>query len=116
VLNNDSGRSKCVLPPRKLNGRQQKLLKKTNYKTGNKDDRKRVKINACQYGLLFKNGVYKKLLTEGKYWIFGYKNVLVYDITRPFAAPVELSILLQDEAFANVLQVIEVRDGTQSQL
>lgn len=72
---------------------------------------KRIKINAYQYGLLFKNGVYEKLLTEGAYWIFGDRNVLVYDITKPFVAPVELSILLQDEAIVNALQVIEVADN-----
>src|SRR4051794_32736386 len=86
------------------------LLNKRNIKM-NKRAMKRIKINAYQYGLLFKNGVYEKLLTEGSYWVFGDKNVLVYDITKPFIATIELSILLQDEAIANALQVIEVADN-----
>ena len=30
---------------------------------------KRVKINAYQKGLVFKNGVYQRLLIEGNYWL-----------------------------------------------
>ncbi len=29
---------------------------------------KRIKINAYQVGLVFKDGVYKKILLEGVYW------------------------------------------------
>ena len=73
---------------------------------------KRVEINAYQYGLVFKNGVYEKLLTEGVYWLFGAnKSVIKYDITKPFAEPVELNILLADEAFAGKVEMIDVSDN-----
>lgn len=73
---------------------------------------KRIQINAYQYGLVFKDGVYEKLLTEGVYWLFGAnKEVKKYDITKPFLAPVELNILLADEAFANKVDVIDVADN-----
>lgn len=72
---------------------------------------KRVKINAYQKGLVFKDGAYKRMLSEGTYWFFRNENVLVYDITKPFNAPVELNILLQDEAFANAIHVVDVADG-----
>lgn len=71
---------------------------------------KQVKINAYQIGLVFKNGVYKKMLKEGNYW-FWNGQVYVYDVTKPFTAPVELNILLQDAELANALQVVEVKDN-----
>ena len=39
------------------------------------------------------------------------KCVHVYDITKPFVAPVELNILLQDKALADILHVVEVKDN-----
>ena len=72
---------------------------------------KKVKINAYQIGLVFKNGAYKKMLKEGNYWLWFNEQADVYDIAKPFYAPIELNILLQDEALANALQVIEVADN-----
>jgi hypothetical protein len=72
---------------------------------------KRVLINAYQVGLLFKRGAYKRMLKEGKYWIGLSKTVHVYDVTKPFYAPVELNILLQDAELAAALHVIEVKDN-----
>ena len=36
---------------------------------------------------------------------------MMYDITKPFIAPVELNILLQDKALADILHVVEVKDN-----
>lgn len=72
---------------------------------------KRIKINAYTVGLVFKNGEYTKCLTAGKYWLGFGSRVRVYDITKPFHAPVELNILLQDEQLAKMLTVIEVQDN-----
>ncbi len=72
---------------------------------------KQVKINAYQIALVFKNGVYKKMLTEGKYWLGFNETAMVYDVTNQFNAPIALSILLQDTALASALQVIEVGDN-----
>jgi SPFH domain / Band 7 family len=72
---------------------------------------KRVKINAYQVALVMKDGVYKKMLREGTYWFWSGENVLVYEINRPFIAPFELNILLQDAALAAALHVVEVKDN-----
>jgi len=72
---------------------------------------RKVKINAYQKGLVFKNGVYQRMLSEGNYWLWLNEKVEVYEINKPFYAPVELNILLQDAALVNVLQVIEVKDN-----
>lgn len=71
---------------------------------------KNVLINAYQIGIVLKRGVYQGFLTEGKYWLWG-KEVLIFDLYKPFVAPVELNILLQDQALAEKLQLVEVRDN-----
>lgn len=72
---------------------------------------KKVKVNAYQVGLVFKNGEYKRLLLAGSYWFWKNEAVYMYDITKPFAPPIELNILLQDIALADILQVIDVKDN-----
>lgn len=72
---------------------------------------KYIKINAYQLGLVFKNGVYKKILTEGNYWHWLNEKVLVYDISKPFLAPIDLNILLQDSALAEKLELVNVMDN-----
>jgi len=72
---------------------------------------KKVKVNAYQVGLVFKNGVYQRMLTTGNYWFWFGETVYLYDITKAFYAPVELNILLQDVALANILHVADVKDN-----
>ncbi|MET0393201.1 MAG: SPFH domain-containing protein, partial [Chitinophagaceae bacterium] len=72
---------------------------------------RKVKINASQVGLVFKDGAYQRMLSTGRYWLWGDQRVNVYDITRPFTAPVELNILLQDQDLADILHVVEVKDN-----
>lgn len=71
---------------------------------------KNVKVNAYQVALVFKRGVYERMLKEGNYW-FWNKEVYVYDVTKPFVAPIELNILLQDTELSNALHVVEVKDN-----
>lgn len=72
---------------------------------------KKVKVNAYQVALVFKNGEYQRLLMAGTYWFWKNEVVYLYDITKPFVAPVELNILLQDKALADILHVVEVKDN-----
>ncbi|MEO7983228.1 MAG: slipin family protein, partial [Bacteroidota bacterium] len=72
---------------------------------------KKIKLNAYQVGLVFRNGGYQKMLLAGTYWFWKNEQVYVYDIAKQFLPPVELNILLQDERLADILQVIEVMDN-----
>jgi regulator of protease activity HflC (stomatin/prohibitin superfamily) len=72
---------------------------------------KNVKLNANQVGLVFQNGAYQRVLTEGKYWFWRGETVQVYELTRAFQAPVELNILLQDAALTAMLHVVDVKDN-----
>lgn len=71
---------------------------------------KKVKLNSMQVGLVFKNGAYVRVLTEGTYRFWHGEQVMVFDTTRPFIPPVDLNILLQDEALTAMLQVVNVKD------
>ncbi|MFT3682320.1 MAG: slipin family protein [Ferruginibacter sp.] len=72
---------------------------------------KRIMINAYQIALVFKDGVYKKVLKEGKYWLWFNETAYIYDLSKQFYAPVELNILLQDAALAQSLHVVDVKDN-----
>jgi regulator of protease activity HflC (stomatin/prohibitin superfamily) len=72
---------------------------------------KRIKIEAYQVGLVFENGKLSNILEEGLHWIFGNKNVLLYDMTAAFNAPFELNILLENNVLASMLRIVEVADN-----
>jgi hypothetical protein len=82
------------------------LLKNTKPK-----QMKKVKVNAWETGLVFRNGAYKGMLKEGTYWFWKGETVYVYALTAPFHSPVELNILLQDEALAEALITVDVKDS-----
>ena len=71
---------------------------------------KKVTVNEYQIGLVFKKGVYQRMITAGTYWLWG-EDYRVYDIYKPFNTPIELNILLQDVVLANALQIIDVSDN-----
>jgi regulator of protease activity HflC (stomatin/prohibitin superfamily) len=72
---------------------------------------KRVIISPYTAGLLLKNGVYKRMLKEGTYWLWPNEEVQVYDVTRQFHPLIDLNILLQDAELAEKLQLVEVKDN-----
>ncbi|OOV18954.1 slipin family protein [Flavobacterium sp. LM4] len=72
---------------------------------------KRIKIEGYQVGLVFENRKLVKVVEEGLHWIFGDKNVLIYDMNAVFQAPFELSVLLQNEVLASMLEVVEIVDN-----
>ncbi|CAM1367891.1 slipin family protein [Tenacibaculum xiamenense] len=72
---------------------------------------RRVRINQGYVGLVFKNGDYLKVITQGTYWLGFNHEVKVYDLTRDFYAPIALEILLEDEYLATLIEVVEVKDG-----
>lgn len=72
---------------------------------------KRLQVNAYQVALVFKNGVYKKMLKEGNYWLWFNETAVLYELNKPFVTLMELNILLQDAALAEALHVVEVKDN-----
>lgn len=72
---------------------------------------KRVEIFKHNIGLVFKKGNFLEVLTAGSHWLWLDKQVKIYDKTKPFAAPCELDILLQNPILERELLVIEVADN-----
>ncbi|MDP5231460.1 MAG: slipin family protein [Cellulophaga sp.] len=72
---------------------------------------KKVRINAGKVGLVFKKGDYQKVLTQGTHWLGFYNDVLMYDLTKIFVAPVALEILVRDKELASMIHYIEVKDA-----
>jgi len=73
---------------------------------------KKVRINAGYVGLVFKNGNYKRVVTEGVYWLNFGESVLKYNLSKAFVtAPVALEILEADKTLANMWHVVDVLDN-----
>ena len=72
---------------------------------------KRIRINTGKIGLVFRNGNYKRVVTEGVYWLLPNEEAFQYDMTKPFHPSIDLNILLKDEQLASMITVIEVRDN-----
>ncbi|MGS2763673.1 slipin family protein [Sinomicrobium sp. M5D2P9] len=72
---------------------------------------KRVRINAGKVGLVFKKGDYKRVMPHGTYWLGFNEQLVQYDLTRPFVAPIAAEILLQDKNLEAMLHVVEVKDN-----
>lgn len=63
---------------------------------------KRTTINAYQVGLVFEKGKLTNVLEAGSYWIFGNKEVKIYEMKQSFVAPIEINILLQNQKLASL--------------
>jgi len=72
---------------------------------------KRITIQAYQVGLVFENRKLTKVLQEGTYWVFGNKEVQIFEMKQSFVAPIELNILLENEVLASLLEVVEIADN-----
>lgn len=72
---------------------------------------KKVTVNAGRMGLVFKDTQYRRLLTEGAYWLWPFENLVEYDMFKPFNPSVELTLLLNDPLLEKWLNVIEVKNN-----
>jgi hypothetical protein len=72
---------------------------------------KRVRINAGKVGLVFKKGDFMGVITKGIHWLSFSRDVLVYDLTKQFFAPIAVEVLLQNKTLEAMLNVVEVKDN-----
>lgn len=72
---------------------------------------KKVKINSGTIGLVFKKMAYKRVLTEGGHWLKFKESISAFDMGKPFTPPIELNVLLRDEALAGLLTIVQVADN-----
>jgi hypothetical protein len=72
---------------------------------------KKIIINENQRGFLFKNGKFEKLLSAGKYRLFGDREIELVSLKEPLSsARCELDTLLADREIAKLTSVAEVSD------
>lgn len=72
---------------------------------------KRIKIYSYQVGLVFRDGDFVGVLTEGTHWLWLNEKVRIYDRVGAFSAPIDLDILLQNPKLEALLDVVEVKDN-----
>ena len=72
---------------------------------------RRITVNAYEKALVFKRGKLIDVLSEGKHWIFWGYVVQRYDVTELFYHSIELDLLMQNETFASMVDVKQVKDN-----
>lgn len=72
---------------------------------------RRITIQAYQVALVIENRMLVEVLTKGKYWIIGNKEVLIFEMNQPFQSRFELNTLLKNEELAAKLEVVDVLDN-----
>lgn len=72
---------------------------------------KKIIINENQRGFLFKNGKYVKMLTAGRYYVCGGKEIETVYLDQPITSEkCSLDIILNDKEVASAVSVVEVAD------
>lgn len=72
---------------------------------------RRLRIKKGTVGLVYRKNEYKKVLTEGTYWINAFRKVQILERRGAFVPKEELAMLLEDEDLKELLTILEVRDG-----
>jgi regulator of protease activity HflC (stomatin/prohibitin superfamily) len=70
-----------------------------------------VTLNANEVGLVLKRGKLIDILTEGRYWLGWRKEVIIYPLTKPVVVDETWSLLLQNEALCNRMDIVEIGDN-----
>ena len=72
---------------------------------------KRLQVDAYKVALVLKNGALESILKAGKHWIGYNRDVLIYDMTKPFNPVVDLDLLLRNVQLAEMLEILVVKDN-----
>ena len=72
---------------------------------------KKIRINVGRVGVINRNGDYKKVLTAGVYWVGFTNSVLTFKMDEIYVINTSLNIMLNDEKFRNLVEIIEIKDS-----
>lgn len=72
---------------------------------------KKIRINVGKVGVITRNGDYKKVLTAGVYWVGLRNSVITFKMDEIYVINTSLNIMLNDEKFRNLVEIIEVKDS-----
>lgn len=71
---------------------------------------KTVRINVGKVGIVRRKGDYKRVLTAGKHWVRLSDQVTSYAMDGFYTITPEVEIMLRDEGFKTLVEVVEVKD------
>ncbi len=71
----------------------------------------RVTIYPNLVGIVLRDGQYQRLLTTGRHWLKWGEKLRLYNRTEPVSVPFNLGILLEDQAFEQEAQVVDIKDN-----
>lgn len=72
---------------------------------------KRVRINKGKVGIVNRFGDYKKTITSGISWIGLFDKVSVYDQSKFYTSDTDLNIMLEDQYFKSLIEIIDIKDN-----
>ena len=72
---------------------------------------KKVRINVGKVGIVKSKGDYKKTIMAGMHWVSILDNVAIVDQNVLYKAGPDFNIMVQDEKFQTLVELIEVGDG-----
>ncbi len=71
---------------------------------------KKFTVKTGTIGLVYKNGIFKRALTEGQYWLKSQETVSEYLFSGQFMPNVDINILLKDKMIAGLIEQVSVPD------
>lgn len=72
---------------------------------------KRVRINVGKVAMVFKNGDYNRLITEGSHWLGMRESIVMYRKSELQRVPDMIDVMLKDENVKQATEIIEVADN-----
>lgn len=72
---------------------------------------RRVRVNVGKVAMVYKDGDFQRVLTEGVYWIAFNESVKEEDMSLPFnCSEAHLNLLLRNKQFAALTKIVDVGD------
>ena len=71
----------------------------------------RLKVNAYEKALVFKNGQLVQVLDSGRYWISPWRKVVKYDVTELFYHEIDIDLLMKSDDLLSRVDIVEVGDS-----
>ena len=72
---------------------------------------KRINVKAYEKALVFENGKLINVLPSGKHWVWFSHSVKIYDVTKIINQESNLDLLLKNDLFASLINIIIVKDN-----
>lgn len=72
---------------------------------------KRIRVNVGKVGVVTRKGDYNRVLNAGSYWLGMNEDVVEFEKSKLFTSIRDLEVMLQDESFEELTEVIDVADN-----